>query len=350
MSRELRDVTLGLVAIAAIIASTFVLDWYVVKLTGAPMAIGEVTVDLREVRACSVMGPCGVVPLSASGGSYPTAAWITFWTSLAFGALVAYQVGMRMIYGATMAPIQKGAHGLGAVVFLGTIVAGYIVGLDLGREVEFQGISMSAERGWGAIVMLVGVVAGNLALVFAAREDEAVVEAPVAAQPYVPLAERQRRATQQPPIAAPAPERAKAATTPPPGLHGTIRFAVLAGEVTRAGIDARRADGPVILVLWRDVVGIVARRLPPALGGAPFVDIVSTAGATLRILPWTKLTGDTIPGESDDARVRALVTLLAQRCPEAQLDAATRTYLAGAEPAPQLPDAETLAAHDQRLA
>ncbi len=79
-----------------------------------------------------------------------------------------------------------------------------------------------------------------------------------------------------------------------------------------------------------------------------FVDVVSTAGATLRILPWTRLTGDSIePGEG---RMRAFVNLAAARCPSANVDRATRAFADSAEPARQLPDEATLAAHDEHLA
>ena len=78
----------------------------------------------------------------------------------------------------------------------------------------------------------------------------------------------------------------------PDELKGKVAYAVVVADVTAAGIDARREAGEAVLVMWRDVVGVVARRLPPQLDGLPFVDIVSTAGMTLRILPWTRLTGE----------------------------------------------------------
>jgi len=48
--------------------------------------------------------------------------------------------------------------------------------------------------------------------------------------------------------------------------------------VSAAGIDARREDGSSRLVMWREVVGVIARRLPPDYQGLVFVDIVSSAG------------------------------------------------------------------------
>jgi len=68
---------------------------------------------------------------------------------------------------------------------------------------------------------------------------------------------------------------------------------------------------------------------------------MSAPGATVRILPWTRVTGAT-----NDAR--ALVQSFATRCSSAQLDAATTAFVDG-EPALQLPDAAILAEHDRRV-
>lgn len=138
-------------------------------------------------------------------------------------------------------------------------------------------------------------------------------------------------------------------STIPEQLRNRLRYVALTAELTGGGIDARREDGTSRLVLWRDVVGIVARRLPAALDGATFVDIVSTAGSTLRILPWTRLTGDPIEGDGDQ-RPRSLIERIAQKSPAAKLDPATRQFLETDQEAAQLRDVETLRAHDARLA
>jgi hypothetical protein len=100
--------------------------------------------------------------------------------------------------------------------------------------------------------------------------------------------------------------------------------------------------------MWRDVVGLVARRMPAEHDSITFLDIVSTAGSTLRILPWTRLTGETVDGEGD-AWSRALLAKLSAHCPSAGLDPATQRFQRG-EPAAQLPDTDKLAAHDAKLA
>jgi hypothetical protein len=214
------------------------------------------------------------------------------------------------------------------------------------------GMGAAVERGWGPLAMLAGLIAGQVVLHLAVRPERDHLTVDRGALPIVPARAIAGARSDEHDRAAPR-ERTKAPTAQlapvPVHLRGKIKFATLSGEVTRAGIDARREDGAAVLVMWRDVVGIVARRLPPEYGAAPFVDLVSTAGSTLRILPWTRLSGDPVGGEGD-GRVKVLVGLLAERCPEAQFDPATKAYFGGTQPPAQLPDLATLDAHDQRLA
>jgi hypothetical protein len=137
----------------------------------------------------------------------------------------------------------------------------------------------------------------------------------------------------------------------PEALANKLRYTTLTANISHVGIDAKREDGFARVVMWPDVVGIVARRLPATAPyeGATFIDLVSTAGATLRILPWTQLTGDAIAGDGVE-RARALCQLVAARCRGAKLDPATRTFIGSHGQAAQLPDEERLAAHDKRLA
>lgn len=137
----------------------------------------------------------------------------------------------------------------------------------------------------------------------------------------------------------------------PVPLQGKVKYAVTTAAISSAGLTATREDGLSRLIAWRDIVGIVARRLPPTspYDGAPFVDIVSTAGSTMRILPSSELSGHTFT-DNPMERARALVNLLAAQALDATLDSATRTFASGTGPAAQLRDDKTLAAHDDRLA
>jgi hypothetical protein len=160
------------------------------------------------------------------------------------------------------------------------------------------------------------------------------------------------RSVTQPPIDMPItqPPITRTPTSPivPVPKH-KLRYVVMSGEVTRAGIDARREDGSSLLVLWRDVVGVVVRRLPDELEATTFMDIVSVKGHTLRIVPWTRLTGISVAGMGDD-RVRSVAGYIATMCGDVQLfDPATKIFLEKPEPAAQLKDVAKLAAHDERL-
>ena len=343
-----RVLAFAIASIAAIVASTMVLDWFVADI-GGPLS--RITFDLREARACSNLGPCGVVPMSAisaiDGGMYGPLSTVTFWASLLFALLVIYQVGSKLFAGFANEAITKGAHALGSLVVLAAVGAGYLFGPDA------EGTPF--VRSWGPLAMLVGVLLGNLALYYT-REEDVPVYKPIEPQVPVAVARTKTVTKEQPPIAkprvptTPPPQRrTPSPTTPPPvALDSKIQFATIAGEISVAGIDARRTGGSV-LVMWRDVVGLVVRRLPPELEGHVFLDIVSTAGMTLRILPWTKLTGERIDGDAD-ARLRALITLVKPRCPDVKIDRATQAFLDGTKPAAQLPNPEMLAKHDQALA
>ena len=130
-----------------------------------------------------------------------------------------------------------------------------------------------------------------------------------------------------------------------------LSYAANTAVISHVGVEAHLDDGRVRVVPWREVVGVVARRLPAdaPYWGETFVDIVSTSGSTVRILPKTILVGELV-ADGDAEKARALVRLVTLHAPDAQLDDATRVFVGGRDPAAQLPDAETLAAHDARLA
>ncbi len=136
-----------------------------------------------------------------------------------------------------------------------------------------------------------------------------------------------------------------------PRLRGRVSYAVSTAALSSQGITGTRDDGLVRLVAWKDVVGIVARRMPELTpyDGATFIDVVSTAGATLRILPWTDITGHAMTADPVE-RARSLAQLIAAQCLDAQLDSATTSFVNGSGPAAQLRDEKTLAAHDAKLA
>jgi hypothetical protein len=136
----------------------------------------------------------------------------------------------------------------------------------------------------------------------------------------------------------------------PEYVRGKIKFAVLTAELASAGIKARREDGLEKLVKWDEVVGIVARRLPAdkPFEGATVVDLLSTAGATLRIVPWTKLDGHPFESKAVE-RARSFVNVVAAMALDAKLDAATNAFANGDGDAAQLPSVAALATHDSKV-
>jgi hypothetical protein len=72
----------------------------------------------------------------------------------------------------------------------------------------------------------------------------------------------------------------------------------------------------------------------------------------LRVLPWTKLTGERLVDEADDvaARARAFAALVRTRVPAVKTDAGSREFVDSAAAAPQIPTLDALATHDQRIA
>ena len=348
----MRVLVLALASIGLIVAGTLVLGWFVARVSGAGMGIELITIDLREARACTPEGVCGTFPIDKmrGGSGYPTFALISFWAGLVVAALVLYQAGSRLLAGFASESLSKTGYGLAMLVVMTGIAAGYLFGPDTGTA-ELGGMRLAVERSWGAITLIAGLLVGCASMYYAALPDSGSDHGSVSAPALAParaLPEPARARVPSEQFAKLASERTSVPI--PTMLKGKLQYATLVAELTRAGIDARREDGKTLLVMWSDVVGVVVRRLPPDLDGAPFVDIVSSAGSTLRMLPWTRLSGEPVEGEGE-LRLRALVQLVTARCPDAQLDRATRAYVdGGTEQAPQLPDVATLAAHDERLA
>jgi hypothetical protein len=136
---------------------------------------------------------------------------------------------------------------------------------------------------------------------------------------------------------------------PAPVARELLRYEAARVHIGDAGLIGERADGTSHRVAWTALVGVIARRLPPGAphDGQTIVDIVSTTGATLRIVPATEIDGEVFAGFGAD-RARAFVRLVAERCPGAKLDGGTRAFVDGGD-ALQFPDADVLAQHDARV-
>ncbi len=362
------------VCLGLILASTLVLDWFHARIDVSSIAGDAVVksmvdqslikIDLRSISVCNE-GVCMSAPMSKLVGAYPTVAGAAFWTSLLLAALVAFQAGLRVIGGMPAVGFNRLGYLLAFASFATGTLAGYMFGPETGNHAE---AGFAATRTWGPAALLLGDLVAIVALYFAVKPDEQAFESPVithpraavAAAPAVTPAPARSNVPDSIPLdgrpleeraAPPArPAEPQGPTAAPPALRGRLSYATATAMLASIGIDATLEAGATRMVRWSEVVGVHARRLPsaPPFDGVTFVDVVSTAGATLRILPWTRLTGETL--ETGEGRMRAIVKLVETRCPGANVDRATRAYADGAEPARQLPDEATLAAHDEHLA
>lgn len=309
-------------SVAVIVACTLVLDWFVAT---SPNVVEPLRIGLR--------------PTTRLAGVYPTLAVVTFWGSLAFAVIVVNQVVRRIAARRASDAVGRVGFGLGLALIAWTFATGYLFGP---QAQSFDTVSLTVVRTWAPALLLVGLVLGIAALKLATT-----IEAPVPAIVRPSTGESKPLPRPAPIVDEAAVARVAAAITQT-ALRGKLRFALATAEVSTAGIDARHEDGSARLVLWRDVLGVVARRLPapPPHDGTTFIDVVSNAGATIRVVPWTRISGVEIAA-GDPAREFA--RLVTARSPDAQLDPATRAFVDGAAPAAQLPDLVTLDAHDARL-
>ena len=358
VGRDRSRVLVLLVAyLACVIAGTLVMSWFVADfeslddgVLGHALDAIRMSIGLHDVTVCRAGMPCVSFSFSGMGtglgfGWYGTFAAMTLWGGIAVALLVTFQVVTRVRSGFVNEALTKLGYFGCIYVFAAAVAAGILFAPDSGSS-EQATIVLTVHRTWGPSITLIAQVLGLFVLYYAS-DDTTDDIAPYVPVVIAPPADRPKRASD--PVPTVARQRLSSDVIPaaPEAVRGKLSFATLTAELTRGGIDARREDGTSALVMWVDVVGVVARRLPPEHGATTFVDLVSNAGSTLRVLPWTRLTGDPVEGDGD-ARARKLVSLVAERCPAAKLDPATRAFLDGKDAA-QLPDVATLATHDQRL-
>ncbi len=355
-----RVLALLLVYVGLIVASLFVLDWFV-----AATAFGTMSIDLRSATMCGDDGGCDSFSLSdiRGIGSYARLAGLLLWGTLLSSILVAYQAITRIAKGAANDTLTKLGYISALVLLVTTGAAAFVFGPEFpSSDIKLMS-SLEVARGSGPFVLMLGLLVGIAVLFYSVTQlapDVAeykpltgIVTTKPTTGPLTPIttippvSERPVRTSD--PIPAVVGEQITTGPTPmiPEHLRKKLMFATLTAELTRAGIDARREDGSSRLVMWRDVVGLVARRMPVDYDGTTFIDVVSSAGATLRLLPWTRLTGEPIEAYGETWG-RALLAAMIAKCPDASLDPATKRFSAG-EPAAQLPDLAKLAAHDQKL-
>lgn len=373
MDRDRSRVLALFVAYLVLVAvALFVMNWFV-----ASMPFGTMSLDLRSAHVCPDSGQCDSFSLSEmrGTGSYAPLGGLTFFGTLLFTLLVGYQAITRITSGFASETLSKLGYAGGMILFGTAFAAAFVFGPQA-SSLEREMMQFEVSRTAAPFLLLIALLLGIIVLYYAVTQRNAeglgeykpLTDVPVSNRTSQPIA-TPKRPTLSSELPIPKPKRITLSSEPggktkssppasalqsdtgsvlPEHLRKRLKFVVLSAELTRAGIDARREDGSSKLVMWRDVVGIVARRMPPDHDALTFLDIVSVAGSTLRVLPWTRVTGEAVGGEGD-AFTRALLEAMLAHCPEASLDPATKRFQSG-EPAGQLKDATKLAAHDEKLA
>ncbi len=364
-------------ALAAMLVAALAMPWFRLHLDVSglgdariPFDSAQLSVGLHTASACIAHGPCASTSLDNLNGSYPSLATYTYWVTLLLSGLVALQAGARLVTGRANPALSNGGYVIAVLALAGAGLTAFVFAPE---SAESMAGSVVVQRTWAAALILVGYGLAVYALYLAVADDPwddseatalpvAVARPPASdvmpSQPIVPIARSRvpdSVSLEPEPLPRPTPTPVPQQLPDcPEALRDRLAYATLVATFTAAGLEAQREDGRDCRVAWGDVVGVVARRLPaePPYDGITFVDLVSVTGSTLRILPWTAVGGAlTLPFDADvPERARAFVQLIAARCPEARLDGATRTFLGGRGQAAQLPNVDTLAQHDARLA
>jgi hypothetical protein len=361
MDRDRSRVLALFVAYLVLVAvALFVMNWFV-----ASMPFGTMSIDLRSAHICPDTGRCDNFSLSEMRGTgfYAPLGGLTFFGTLLFTLLVGYQAITRVTSGFVSETLSKLGY-LGGMILFGTAFAAAFLFGPQASSLERETMQFEVSRTAAPFLLLIALLLGIIVLYYAVTQRNAegigeykpLTDVPVVVKRITQPMEPIKKSESRPPISVlqktkSSPPASALQSDPisvlPEHLRKKLKFVTLSAEITRAGIDARREDGSSKLVMWRDVVGIVARRMPPEHDALTFLDIVSVAGSTLRVLPWTRVTGETVAGEGD-VFTRGLLDAMLAHCPEASLDPATKRFQSG-EPAAQLKDTMKLAAHDEKL-
>lgn len=199
---RLSSVVVAFLALA--IAGLFVVRWFDVRGGGGYgfWGGGSFAIDLRTVRlnGCHESGQLyavctqslETVPrgawMSSSLSSetwYPTLALVTFWMNVAFGFLVLFQTGARLLTEEASRPLTKLGWIVGTVAAAFAGVTGYVVIPNIDSAVL-------VERTWTPALLVAADVVGCFALYVATRvrpdDDERAHDAELVASVSIPQA------------------------------------------------------------------------------------------------------------------------------------------------------------------
>lgn len=327
MGREqVRILGLAAASIVLLLVTSFAMDWFTVDQSGVKIGI-----SLSGMHACSG-GVCHGHGLPKDAGLYTSTASSTLWGSVAFAVVVGALAVMSVFAGATHKKFTKigclfGVSMLGTSFFSGYLFAPDGVGEDVIAKAFQTGLVI--QRTWAPLLQILGHALGVAAVYYAGSPGGGNTDGVGEYKPIVLGADAPKA---RPLVAGPV-------VASPAAAKGRLRHAAANAEVSRAGVDARLEDGTAVMIAWRDLTSAGASKLPARepYGGAVFVELVSSAGETIRVLPWTRLTGEQLPGEGE-IRARGLLRFAAAQNATTKVDAGTRGFLSGREPAAYDPD------------
>ena len=259
-------------------------------------------VSLYERVVCDG-GHCASHPLPPSWSPY---GWITLVVVL-FAALVTGVLAQRRRMDKDVAALERVVRFAGRAVFAMIVVA-----------VGWAVIDRNATPSFGPLVAGTGA---GLALFAAAYDPFAMPDAAVGTPPLDDM------------------RAARAAAT------AELRFTVASAAIEVGGL--RAGDR---LLAWRDVVRVVARRLPPdpPWHKATFVDFVPATGAPVRIAASTRIDFTALPGgaaPTAKGNWRRLVAVARHDNEAIEIDAESMSFFDGGQ-APIFPAWKTFLAYD----
>ena len=353
---------LPVAAAGLILTGLFALDWWTVS--GDSLGVhAEIYGRLREVIGCAG-GAC----VSADApGHWGIIGELLFWLGLAMAGALLLVGGLAFVHASAEAVFAATARASG--VLLGLIVLATCDALF-----EFNAMPSLAP-----LVTAGGALLGLVARVQAVTDDNreraittsvlgrsrpaadataTPIAEPTSAGPgVVPpedlahLAAVSRQATR----AAPSPRSRKRPRLNAVGpvaadaSRGALRFVARVATLTPDGLAVQLDSGVERALAWRDVIQVVARRLPP---DPPFektalLDLV-TADGPVRLLPTTRVDYANLPGGAAPGvkqNWRRLITLAREHHPGLEIEAQSAAFFDGGE-APMFPALKRFVEYD----
>jgi hypothetical protein len=118
-------------------------------------------------------------------------------------------------------------------------------------------------------------------------------------------------------------------------FRGKVQFAAATATFSKTAAVVRLINGDEVAMDWREIVRISCRRLPlhAPFYGIAFVDLFTSQSVT-RILSLTRVDAQFDPGnenrQQSPSEMHPFIVAIRQRCPSAAMDSATEAYVSTA--------------------